>query len=319
MAALFEDFYALGVGEPLELAVDHEVEPFGKLLVEVLGEESDVVGAMVEGIFHAIFDEVFGELHVVFDVVEGHFGLDHPELRQMARSVGVFGAECGAEGIDAAEGRCSELAFELAGDGERRHLAEEILRIVDRTVFELGKVVERQGRYLELRSGAFTVGGRDQRGVEIVEAAVVEEFMHGESEGVAYAEHSPEGVGARAEVGLFAQELEGVPFLLQRVGGGVGCAVDLKLGGLHLDALSFSARGHELSLHVDARSGGHRLELLFGSGGKVEHDLEVLDRGAVVERHELHVFVAAARADPSLHVDFLADKGFGIGEDLLYG
>ncbi len=80
----------------------------------MLGKEVDVVGTMFEGISDAVFYEFLGEVHIVLNLVERHFRLNHPELRKVAGRVGVFGAESRPERVDASEGRCSELAFELA-------------------------------------------------------------------------------------------------------------------------------------------------------------------------------------------------------------
>ena len=99
VARLLENLDALGVGEADEVVVEHEFEARDELLVIVLGEELDVVATVVEDIADAVFYKFLGQVHVVGDVIEGHFGLNHPEFRQVALGVGVFGAEGGAEGV----------------------------------------------------------------------------------------------------------------------------------------------------------------------------------------------------------------------------
>jgi hypothetical protein len=69
----------------------------------------------------------FGERHVVEEIVEGHLGLDHPELGGVAGGVAVLGAEGGAEGVDVAERTGEGLALELAADGEVGGAAKEVL------------------------------------------------------------------------------------------------------------------------------------------------------------------------------------------------
>ena len=64
------------------------------------------------------FEERLGQVHVVGQVVEGHLRLDHPELGQVARGVGVLGAEGRAEGVDLAQGAGEDLRLELAADGQ---------------------------------------------------------------------------------------------------------------------------------------------------------------------------------------------------------
>ena len=75
--------------------------------------------------------EPLGERHVVRQFEEGRFRLDHPELGQVARGVGVLGAKRRAEGVDLAERRGVDFAFELAGDGQIRRPLEKVLRVVD--------------------------------------------------------------------------------------------------------------------------------------------------------------------------------------------
>jgi hypothetical protein len=48
-------------------------------------------------------DELFGKCCIIFQIIKRHFRLYHPELRQVARRVGVFGAECRAKGVDIAK------------------------------------------------------------------------------------------------------------------------------------------------------------------------------------------------------------------------
>ena len=51
-------------------------------------------------------------------VAEGHLGLHHPELGQVAAGVRVLGAEGGTEGVDVAERQRRDLGLELARHGE---------------------------------------------------------------------------------------------------------------------------------------------------------------------------------------------------------
>ena len=70
-------------------------------------------------------------LRVVVEVEERALRLDHPELGEMAGGVGVLRAERRPEGVDVGERQGGGLGVELAGDGEVRGLAEEVLRVVD--------------------------------------------------------------------------------------------------------------------------------------------------------------------------------------------
>ncbi len=181
-ARLLENLHTLGVSEAYEVVVNHKFEAFDEFFVEVSGQEFDVVLAVFEGILHAVLYELLSQVHVVADFIESHFRLNHPEFRQVTRSIGIFGAECGAEGVYCAKGCCSELAFELAAYGKRSGLAEEVLAVVHLAVVGVWQVVQRQGCYLEHGSGTFAVAGGDERCVKIEKAFFVEELMNGKSQ-----------------------------------------------------------------------------------------------------------------------------------------
>jgi hypothetical protein len=96
-------------------------------LLDALVEEGHVVRALGEHGVHQVLDEVLGDLAVAHEVAEGHLRLDHPELGEVAAGVGVLGAEGRAERVDVGEGAAVGLDVELAGDGEVRFFAEEVL------------------------------------------------------------------------------------------------------------------------------------------------------------------------------------------------
>ena len=121
----------LGVGHVLEARCRHVLERGEHGVVDALVEELEIGAAVLEHVLDDVLQKVFGERHVAGEIAEGHLRLDHPELGQVARRVGVLGAERGAEGVDVAEREGEDLAFELPADGEVGGLAEEVAREVD--------------------------------------------------------------------------------------------------------------------------------------------------------------------------------------------
>ena len=117
---------------------------------------------------------------------------------------------------------------------------------------------------------------------------------------------------------LLAQELQCVSLLLQGVLGRVGCAVYFQVSGLDFHCLTLALRGHQFALHMNGGAGSDRFESLFRELFQVEHYLDVLYGGAVVECHELHMLVAATGADPSLHIDCAACGSGLSAEQLLH-
>ena len=299
-ARSLQNLDALGVVKTLEVVVEHETEPVEQPLVPHLVHELEVLHAVVQRILDEVLEEVLGQFHVVLQVVKGGLGLNHPELRGVARRVGVLGAERGAEGVDAAQREGTQLAFELTRDGQVARLAEEVLRIVHLAILRAGRIGDVERRHLEHSTGTLAVRSGDDGGVEVVESVAVEVLVDGVGHGVADAQHGAEGVGARTQVGDVAQELERVALLLERVGIGVGRAVYLDFRGLHLDALTRAGRGDQTAVHTDAGARGDGLELLVGEFRKVNHHLDVRQTRAVVHGDEGHVLVAALGAHPTL-------------------
>ena len=258
---------------------------------------------MLQGVADERLEEVLGQLHVVLQLVEGHLGLDHPELGEVARRVGVLGAERGAERVDAAQGQRTQLAFELARHGEVARLAEEVLRIVHLALPGFRNVVQIERRHVEHGAGALAVRGRDERRVEVVESVAVEVVVDGIGHGVADAQHGAERIGARTQVGDVAQEFERMTLFLEGIGLGIGRTVERDRGGLHLDALARAERLDESSVHTQAGARGHGAELLLADLRQIDHHLNVRCARAVVQGDERHVLVAALGAHPSLNGD----------------
>ena len=232
-ARCLEYLDTFGIGKAHEVVVEHELQTAHKLLVEMLGEEVDIVATVVESIADTVLHELLCKIHIVGNVVERHFGLYHPELGEVARRVAVLGAESRTEGVYRSESRGSELAFELAAHGKSRGLPEEVLAVIHGTLFGPRKLFEGQGGYLEHGAGTLAVAFGDKRRVEVVEAFFLKELMDSESQGAAHSQDGSESGGAGTQVRFLAQELEGVALLLQGVACGVGSAVYLKGVGLY--------------------------------------------------------------------------------------
>jgi hypothetical protein len=155
-----------------------------------------------------IFDEGLGEVHVVLEIVEGHFGFDHPEFCEVPGRIGVLGPEGRAEGVNVGECHGAQFPFELAADGEVGGAAEEILAEIDRAVFMAGWVVKREGAYAERFTGAFCIGSGDNRRVEVDKSFLVEKLVNGKGQRVADAEDSAEGLGPESQMGDLPEVFE---------------------------------------------------------------------------------------------------------------
>ena len=307
-AASDQDIDPLGIVEADEIVFDDELQAVDQLRVVHFGEELQVVLTVIEGIADQVLQKVLGQFHVVFQLEESDFRLDHPELGQVARGVRVFGSERRAERIDLRQGQRAEFAFELAGDGQVAGFPEKILAVIDRAFRGFGHIVQVERSDAEHRSGAFGVAAGDQRRMQVEKSVVVEIFVDRVSHRMADTEHGTASVGTRAQVGYFAQEFERMAFLLQRVRFGIGCAVDLDRRSLYFDGLAGAERFDQRAGDFDATAGGDLLEEVFVEFGYVGYDLDIMDDRSVVDGDESYVFISAFGSDPAFDDYFRTER-----------
>ena len=96
----------------------------------------------------------------------------------MAGGVGVFGAESRPESIDIAQAHGIHFAVKLPRNRQVRLFAEKILRIINITVRQPGRIFYIERGYLKHLARPFTVRTGNQRGMDITEAAFIEKFMN---------------------------------------------------------------------------------------------------------------------------------------------
>ena len=309
VAGLFEQLHGVGIRDAAEVVVHHVVQALEQALVHEGIEELHLLRALFE---HGVDDELHHRLHaleIVVEVGKRHLRLDHPELGGMALGVGVLGAERGAEGVHVAKGEREVFGVELAGHGQVRALAEEVLGEIDLAVGRARNIVEVERRDAEHLTRALAVGSRDDRGLDVDKAAVLEERVHRLRGHAADTERRAEEVRARAQVLNRTQELHAVALFLQRI---VRCgrALDRDAVGLELERLLGVRREHELAVHDERRADvlAGDLVVIFELAA-LEHDLQALEAAAVVELDKAEILHVADRARPAADGQGLAAEG----------
>ncbi len=306
---LLEDFDALGVRQVYEAVLQDTLQTLDESRVNHLVKELQVFAAVVQCPTDAMLDEVLLQCHQVVHIVEGHLRLNHPELGQVARRVAVLGTECRSEGIDLTQSRSTQLALQLTGDGQRCHLAEEIVVVDDAAVLVLLQVVKVLGRNLEHLACALAIGCRDERSMEIVETMLVEVLMDGDGHVVTDAQDCTEQVRAWTKVSLLTQELQRMALLLQRILVRVAIAQNFDGRCLNLARLIAALAGYELADDLDAGTRRDTLQRCLVEFLDIGHNLNATHATAVIEGDELHNLVAAHRTHPATHGDFAIELG----------
>ena len=300
---LFQQVDGVGVVQHHKVAVHHALQLLDQALLKELVEELQLGGAVLHHVGDDVLDHLGGDLNDVRQLGEGHLRLHVPELGHVAGGVGVFGAEGGAESIDLTKGHGRHLALQLTGHGQAGTLAEEVVGVV--IVGTLILVGPADGGHLKHLTGALTVAGGDEGGVDVHVVALLEIAVDGGGHHAAHAENGVKGVGAHTQMGDGAQKLQRATLLLQGVLTGAG-AQHGDGGGVDLHAVALA--GHQGALHLQAGAQRHK-GAHVGDNLLVQHDLQVLEAGAVVHLQERHVLGVAAGAHPAADGDLLTDIG----------
>src|SRR5579875_2979263 len=167
----------------------------------------------------------------------------------MARRVRVFGAEGRAEGIDFAQRTSENLGFELAANRQVGHAPKKVFRIVNFSLMIARWLAQVEGGDAEHLSGAFAIAGGDDRRMDVEKPLFLKEIVNRAADAVTDARDGAEGIAARPQMGLLTQKLQGVPFLLQGILGGISPAVNNDGLGLHFGSLPLGRRRANNTVH----------------------------------------------------------------------
>ncbi len=321
LAAVFQHFDGVGVVNLGEVGGNEALQTADGVLVNVLSEELQIVATLGQYGVEDILQHGFGQGGVIFQIVERHFRLDHPELGQVTAGVGVFGAEGRPEGVDLGEGAGIGFGVQLAGYGQEGLFAEEIFVVVHLACVGTRQVFQIQGGDAEHLAGTFGVGGGDERRGNPDEALLVEEAVDGLCQAVAHPGHSANDVGARTQVGLLAQVLDAVALGGHRVGVRVFDPADhLDLGGLQLERLAAALGFGNDAGHFHGAGGGQTQHFILVIGQGIGDDgLYRMETGAIGNGQKWDPRLGiTASPDPPSYSQGGANRMF-TGQHIYYG
>ena len=306
--SLLKDIDSLGVCKTYKALFEYALKALQQSLVNHVVQELQVILAVVKCPAYAVLDEVLLKVHQLLLIQESNLGLDHPELGQVARSVGVLGTECRTKGVDGAQCGCTKLTLQLTAYGKRSLLTKEIIIVYDLTLIILLEVVKVLGGYLEHVTCTLAVTCSDKRSMEIEESMLMEIGMDGHCHIVADTHHGTECIGAQTHMGMLTHVLECLALLLH----GIVITAQtqhLNLLGLDLDSLTGADALDHGTLHAEAGTGGNLLHQLVAKLFKVSHNLNILDCRAVIESNEIYALASTLCSYPTFDDNLLTVIG----------
>src|ERR1035438_5676506 len=84
MPALFKYLDGLDIMQSFEWLIHYKTKTGKQFIIVHLCKEFQIIHTMGHGIIDEVFQEVLGKIHVIIQVIESHFWLNHPELGKMS-------------------------------------------------------------------------------------------------------------------------------------------------------------------------------------------------------------------------------------------
>jgi hypothetical protein len=125
-------------------------------LGDIAADHFQVAAMQFQNAHHDVGKERFGELHIAFEIHEGHFRLNHPELGEMAAGLGFLCAKRRPETVDLAQRQRGGFHIKLAGLREERWVAEVV------------ELKQRAGALARRRSQDGRIGADEAFGIEVL-------------------------------------------------------------------------------------------------------------------------------------------------------
>ncbi len=303
--SLFQYLDTFRIRQAHEAFFQDTLQTFNQALIKHVIEELHIVGTVVQSPLYTIFDEIFRQVHIVRNIIERHFRLNHPELCQVAGSIGILGTERRTECIDGSQCSSGKFAFQLSGNSQAGLLSEEVIIVNNGTVLIFLQVVKVLRSHLEHLACAFAVGSRDNRSMKIEESSVMEELVDGNRHIMTNTEHSPERIGTGTQMGYLTEELHGMTFLLQRIRV-IASSQHFDFAGLHFGLLTGTDRFRQHTVYAQTSTGSNLFQHLLIEVTQVYYNLHIIYCRTVIQRDKVYLLTTSAGTNPALHVDHSA-------------
>ena len=251
-------------------------------------------------------DEILGQIHVVVQIVESHFGFNHPKFRQVTRGIGVFCPECWSKSINLSQSHGKSFAFQLSGNRQVGMFSKEIFFVIDFAFLVFGQIVQWQGSHLKHFAGTFGIGTSDDGGVDIHEPFLLEITVNGKRQNRTHSHNGSKSIGSHSQMRIFTQEFQGMFFRLHREFLRIRIAKNFYFFNLNFIFLAGTFAFHQISRNRNGCSGGDSFQDFFGRVFKIDHALDVVDGRTVVQRDKL---IVSKSSYPTFRIYFVKRIG----------
>ena len=186
---LFQDLNRLCIRHMAEIRIHHMGQALDQTFIHKGVKEIHLFRCILQHIAEDIFEHRLCQHHVILQIRERNFRLDHPEFRRMAGSVGIFCPERRSKRINIAECLGIRLSIQLAAHRQIGGFSEKVPGKVNFLFVIQGNVFQIQRGHSEHFSGSFTIASGDQRRMHIHKSSLLEELMDSVSRQGTHAEY----------------------------------------------------------------------------------------------------------------------------------
>ena len=96
----FQNLDSFRIRQANEIFFQHSLQTFDQTFIEHIVQEFDIIHTVVQSPLYTVLNELFRQLHIIQNIIECHFRLDHPKLGQMTRRIGIFCTKSRTERIN---------------------------------------------------------------------------------------------------------------------------------------------------------------------------------------------------------------------------
>ena len=130
-----------GVSHTCEVVADNVLQTIQQSLVYEIIEKCHLFRRILQYIIDHILEHALCKHHIILKIRKSDLRLDHPELCRVAGRVGILCSKRRSECVDILECHRISLTIQLSGYSQVGWLIEEILGIVNTSVFLLWNVI----------------------------------------------------------------------------------------------------------------------------------------------------------------------------------